>query len=243
MLFRRRVLIHTRADGPGMHVRAALEDDYHHFRVQLHTLHGHIAAIQGEAPRHPYSLCPGALAPLAALKGLEVLRQAHAITRQTDAALHCTHLLDLTGLALAAAVRGHGRHYEVEVPVRVNDHTEPRLWVDGAPLLHWQVQGDLIKAPPSFNGVDLRLGMARWALSNLPDNLAEAALVLRRCTTISKGRTHNLDLQIHARSTGYCHAQQPERAALALRRVGSTWDFTDHPKRLCADDLDWLAGV
>lgn len=243
MLFRRRILINTRMEGPSRHVRAALEDDFHHFRVQLHTLHDEVVSISGEAPRHPYSQCPGALAPLAALKGVKVQRQAHSITRQTEASLHCTHLLDLAGLALAAAARGSGRRYDIEVPMRQNDYTEPRLWCDGEPLLHWQVRGGTIEGPPPFSGVELRQGLARWALSNLPEHLAEAALVLRRCTAISIGRTRNLDIEIHARSTGHCHAQQPERAERALRQIGSTWDFTDRADRLCIDDLAWLAAA
>jgi hypothetical protein len=71
--------------------------------------------------------------------------------------------------------------------------------------------------------------------------MAEAALVLRRCAVISVGKNRPLDAQKHARLSGACYVQQPERAPLALRQVGSTWNFTWQPGQLCRDDLDWIA--
>jgi hypothetical protein len=50
----------------------------------------------------------------------------------------------------------------------------------------------------------------------------------------------DLDNQIHAEPTGRCFAQQPQRAALGLRTVGSTQDFTDAARELCAGDREWL---
>jgi hypothetical protein len=85
--------------------------------------------------------------------------------------------------------------------------------------------------------------MARWALHNLSNEEAEAALLLRRCTLISLGRAHNLDAQAHAASTGLCYSQQPERAVLASRMIGSTWDFSAAQSALCADDQDWLGQI
>eukprot|EP01038_Epipyxis_sp_PR26KG_P003145 gene3145-4459_t len=55
---------------------------------------------------------------------------------------------------------------------------------------------------------------------------ATRLLVLRRGAAISMGKGKPLDAQVHAVATGRCYAQQAERAPLALRQVGSTWDFT-----------------
>ncbi|MFU7548426.1 hypothetical protein ACM9NK_30875, partial [Pseudomonas paraeruginosa] len=79
-------------------------------------------------------------------------------------------------------------------------------------LLSWDVHGSTIEGPPPYCGVNLREGMARWALNHLSEEEAEAALLLRRCTLISLGRMNNLDAQIHASSTGRCYSQQPARA-------------------------------
>lgn len=74
----------------------------------------------------------------------------------------------------------------------------------------------------------------------MPKGEAEAALLLRRCTAIAVGCSRNLDLQVHAKSTGYCFAQQPRRAEQALRVLRSTLDFSATPGLLCADEQNWL---
>lgn len=244
VLFRRRIVLACRSSGSGAVVRTALEDDYHHFRVELCTAAGQVTGVNGTSPRHPYSLCPSASSALSRLVGMPLSGNAHAVTRHTPATEQCTHLLDMAGLACAAAARGiAARQYDVEVEVADLGHRSARLRRDGQPLLNWQVTDWTITGPPLYAGVDLRHGLARWAMSNLSEDEAEAALVLRRCTVISLGRTKPLDQQIHARANGTCYVQQPERATLALRQVGSTWDFTTTPERLCADDADWLAFV
>jgi hypothetical protein len=58
---------------------------------------------------------------------------------------------------------------------------------------------------------------------------------------ISRGRERNLDLLEHAEASGRCFAQQPERAVIALRVVGSTWDFTERAGELCAQDRGFVA--
>jgi hypothetical protein len=158
-----------------------------------------------------------------------------------DPGEQCTHLLDLAGLACAAVSRGLvQRRYDIEVPLRVGGKTQATLARDGCPLLAWEVQDLGITGPAPYAGVSLRHGMAQWALANLAEDEAEAALVLRRCTVISLGKGKPLDLQVHAVPTGACFAQQPQRAPTALRQVGSTWDFSERAAALCADDEAWL---
>jgi len=93
-VFRRRVdIIAHPGNGTG-EVRAALEDDFHHFRVWVCHHQGEVTAIGGEALRYPYSLCPQACDQLQHLVGMKLDRIAHSVTRQTDASHQCTHLLD-----------------------------------------------------------------------------------------------------------------------------------------------------
>lgn len=240
--FRRRVEIVSSAneDGSAGEVRAALEDDFHHFRVRLHHARGLLCEITGEALRFPYSACPQATKPLRELLGMALSPIAHSVTRQTDAKHQCTHLLDLAGLAIAAALRPpQVRRYDIQVPLRVAGKTRPVLSLNDEPLLEWSVNGPIIEGPAPFTGINIREGMARWALSTLSPDLAEAALLLRRCTMISIGKTHNLDSQIHASSTDRCYSQQTVRAPRALRMQGSTWDFASS-ELLCAQDQEWL---
>ena len=166
---------------------------------------------------------------------------AHAVTRTTIGSEQCTHLLELAGLAIATAARGVSRlQYDIEVDAPVHGLRESRLRRDEVPVLTWSVQDNIILGPAPYTNIHLMDGMARWALTNLSTQDAEAALVLRRCTGIAKGRGINLDAQIHAKANGHCFAQQPRHAESALRMVGTTWDFAGRPEQLCRDDLNWL---
>jgi hypothetical protein len=241
-MFRRRIVLSSRFEASQGRTRAALEDDFHHFLVEVVSARGQVTGITAGAPRRPYTLCGEAAAQLDALLGMPLSTVAHEVTRATDPREQCTHLFELAGLAIAAAARGTvRRQYDVEVPDRVDDRTHSRIARDGIRVLEWEVAGTVIQAPERYRGVDLYHGMARWALNSLPPEEAEAALVLRRATGIAKGRGMNLDAQIHARPNGNCFAQQPQRAAAAIRIVGSTLDFASRPAALCADDRDWLS--
>lgn len=241
-IFRRRIALNADPiGGPVLRVRATLEDDFHHFRIELEIRDGVVTAIRAEAPRHPYSLCPAAAEALQALRGSTPSRQAHAVHGIVDASEQCTHLLDLAGLACAAAARGLARRrYDIDMPLRVAGRTRASLARDGVALLAWELQDLTITGPAPYAGVSLRHGMAQWALAHLPEDEAEAALVLRRCAVISLGKGKPLDLQVHAVPTGACFAQQARRAPLALRQVGSTWDFSERAAALCVDDEAWL---
>jgi len=239
--FRRRVGIHSTGDATGGEVRACLEDDFHHFRVRIAHENGTLQLVEGWAVRHPYSTCPLAATQLARLVNAPLNGLAHSVMRVTDPTAQCTHLMELAGLAIAAAARTiELRWYDIEVPRRLAGRTLATLAKDGVPMLAWELLDTTIVGPAPFQGVSLRKGMAAWALANLPVEEAEAALVLRRCALISLGRAINLDAQLHAEPTARCFVQQPERAAQGLRIVGSILDFSDATQDLCATDREWL---
>jgi hypothetical protein len=239
--FHRRIQLEARRAEAGGEVRTVLEDDFHHFRVALRHREGRVTDVRAEAPRHPFTACPAAAAALTALVGMTLDPVASAVSRHTEASGQCTHMFDLAGLAIAAAARGvvH-RRFEIEVPRHVAGRSQVHLMRDDGLQLDWEVEEGTIIAPRPYAGIDMRKGMARWALTELPPDEAEAALVLRRCALIALGRLRDIDQDAHARPSGRCYAQQPERATRALRVVGSTWDFTAHPERLCLDDRTWL---
>lgn len=240
MLFRRRIEISAPSR---CEIRASLEDDFHHFRVSITYADNTVSDVHGYADRFPYSACPAAVEPLKALIGMQLSEVAHSVTRQTDARHQCTHMLDLAGLAIAAANRQtKKRVYEIVIPKRVNDKTTAELWRDGKTCLAWEILGTEIVSPPPYVGIDLNHGMAGWAIKTLKPEESEAALVLRRSVVISRGREYNLDLQEHAKPLGVCFSQQPIRAEHAIRVKGSTLDFTSAPDKLCADDQAWLYG-
>lgn len=239
--FRRRIELAARRTGDGGEVRAVLEDDFHHFRVVVAHRDGAVSAVRGETPRHPFTACPGAAPELSRLAGMRLDPVANSVTLHADATQQCTHMFDLAGLAIAVAARGDSyRRYDIDVPRHVDGRSHACLRRDGVAVLDWEVEGSLILGPAPYAGVDMRQGMARWALGTLPAEEAEAALVLRRCALISLGRLKDLDRQPHAHLSGRCYAQQPERAPQAIRIVGSTWDFSARAEALCQDDRSWL---
>lgn len=240
-VFRRTIEISNHVKVDGGRVRVALEDDYHHFRVQLDYADNHVSDATGEAFRTPYTACGGATAVLTQLQGMPLTTDSVAVTRYGDQRQHCTHMLDEAGLAIAAAAAGTPhRLYHIEVPRHVDGVTHPRLWRNGEPLLQWAVSDNVIESPPPYEDLPLGAGMSRWVQDNLEPDIAEAALVLRRCAMIALGRLRNLDLEKHARNSGHCYAQQPHRAEHALRVKGSTLDFSNHRDDLIASDRSWL---
>jgi hypothetical protein len=242
LIFRRRIGIRSTGDATRGEVRASLEDDFHHFRVRLAHADGKVQQVDGQAVRHPYSTCPLAANQLPRLIDAPLNGPAHAVMRVTSPTEQCTHLMELAGLAIAAAARSISqRWYDIAVPRRVAGRTLATLDKDGSRMLAWELLDTTITGPAPFQGVSLRQGMAAWALAHLSEEEAEAALILRRCALISLGRAKNLDAQVHAEPTGRCFVQQPERAALGLRKVGSTVDFTAAAGDLCAADREWLA--
>jgi Protein of unknown function (DUF2889) len=242
MIFRRRVGIHSAGDAARGETRACLEDDFHHFRVRVDHVDGKVQQVDGWAVRHPYSTCPLAANQLSRLVNTPLNGLAHSVMRVTNPSEQCTHLIELAGLAIAAAARSISqRWYDIAVPGRVAGRTLATLDRDGSRMLAWELLDTTITGPAPFKGVSLREGMAAWALAHLPEEEAEAALILRRCALISLGRAKNLDAQVHAEPTGRCFVQQPERAAQGLRRVGSIVDFSAAARDLCATDREWLA--
>lgn len=239
--FRRCIELESRFNHDGGQIRAVLEDDFHHFRVALRFSNGSVNAIGAEAPRHPFTTCPGAGEALAALVGMPLDPVATAVTRHTDAAQQCTHMFDLAGLAIAAAARRiPHRRYDMEVPRHVDGRSIARLVRDDGFLLQWAVHESTILGPAPYSNIDMRRGMAHWAIETLDEDEAEAAIVLRRCALISLGRRLGVQTGPHTHLAGHCYTHQPVRAQQAIRIAESTLDFTETPHALCVDDRAWL---
>ena len=240
-VYRRGIRIATVA--PGV-VRAELEDDYHHFRCTLTFADGLVAGCEGEAVRHPWTTCPGAMGLLRSLVSTPLDARSTAILGRVRGNEHCTHLVDLAGLAIAHAHSGRAtRRYDITVPDRVGTRSEPVLERDGEVILRWVVDDMTIVDPPPFAGVGVTGGFREFVERELDVDTAEAAVVLRRGTMISWGRSMQLDdvgvaADLGETMLGSCHTFTAGTAEHAGRKRGSTWDFTDAPDRVLDDG--WL---
>jgi Protein of unknown function (DUF2889) len=228
----------------GTEVDAALEDDFHHFRVALRHDGQCVVEIEGRALRWPWSTCPAAAGPLRALVGMPLSPRAGAVGEWTDPHANCTHLFDLAGLAVAHATRSaERRQYDAEIPfgAQSGPPTRVRLWRDGDVVLDWVLEGGRVADPAPYTGAPWRGGFMRWADATLPVEEAEAAIVLRRACEIGMGRGMDLDaveraVELGPMMAGVCFTLQPENAPVAIRNRGTIRDFADDPDALLRDD-------
>jgi len=224
--------------------RAAIEDDFHHFRVVVRHDGGKVTSARSFTFRAPYSLCAAADSRLDALVGQPVTTELPVLTRDIDARQQCTHQFDLACLAVAMAARGPGsRSYHAIVDDSRDDRYRAALIRDGVEVLAWDMDDETIVGPEPFAARSIHTGFTAFIAQNLSGDEAEAALILRRAVFITSGRGVDewIDSLTHALNTGGCWVQQSERYQLALRNKGTALDFSGRADRLTADDSDWIA--
>lgn len=216
---RRRVLVEPE---PGR-VRASVEDDFHHFIVEIEHRDGVIIDVKTQAPRYPWTTCPEAGRLLAdKLCGLDL----DAAAALPDPLSHCTHLYDLALIAAAHATEVRPTTFSAFVGDAVDGRRTTELRRDGAIVLDWPLEGDVIAGASALAGRNLRQ-MRDW-LPAEPPEIQEAARILRRTIFIAGGRGLPLDDLGDATfgRMGACFTFHPERASSARRMRGSVRDFT-----------------
>jgi hypothetical protein len=239
-LYRRRIRLRNLADN---HAAGELEDDFHHFRVDLHHDGQVIVEARGEFFRGPWTVCAEAPEPLRAIEGRPLTASSTGIGAYTAARDNCTHLFDLAGLVVAHATRRTPqREYDVEItdPAGAAQASVATMWRDGVQVLEWNLAHGEIVSPAPWPDAPLRRGFIAWAEANLDPDEAEAAIALRRVIDIAIGRGGNLDVVPGAAAVaelmmGKCQAFSPGKVEVALRNRGSARHFRDHPDVLLAD--------
>lgn len=225
--------------GPG-EVAGELADDAQHFRVTLRHDGARVRDVEGATLRVPWSTCHEASARLEVLRGMPLSPDCTAVGAVSPARIHCTHLFDLAGLAVAHAARaaaGAGGAVEYRCAVwGAPERTRATLDQDGVRRLDWTLEGLTIRAEAPFDGMSLTGSFLAWAREALPPALAECAIVLRRATYISPVRWFELDGFARASdvqpATGQCYTYTDGTAQRSVRQKGSRQDFTHRPEAL-----------
>lgn len=220
-------------------VVANMEDDFHRFRVTLVHDGERVVSLKGEAMRYPWSACPGADSLLARFAGLDLFGSCTALAGHDNPKEHCTHMFDLSALAIAHAQHNRGvRQYDAFIPDFVDRKSTPTLWRDGEKVLEWQTDRGTITDPAPFAGVSMTSGFVRWAEASLDVDTLEAAMVLRRAWDIGRARGRDLDhMETAAELTPFlppapCFTFQPNVVDRSKRMRGTARDFSENPDLL-----------
>ena len=222
-----------------------LEDDFHHFRVELTHDSDNVLSLSGIVLRAPWSTCSEADQPLQKIVGKPLSSDSTAIGNYATPTSNCTHLFDLTGLAISHSMQDEvDCQYDLMVTDPLDEKQELRLWKNGELLLDWLIQEGIIISPKDWEGVSLVGKFIAWAKDNLDPLTAEAAIALRRMTHISTGHGINLDkLEIGTEHTdgpiGRCYTYSTEVLIRAKRMRGTVRDFRkDEHASLMLSDME-----
>ena len=229
--------------------RCVLQDDFHHFVVDVHHDGKFVLRVTVDSVRFPWSTCPNADTALQALAGMPLTTRFTAASRYANAHANCTHQFDAAAHAIThtaatlAGARNRDRRYDVEIGAHIaslaNNPGPNRLWVDGEADLVWTLDGRLAlhDAQPPFDAAPWKGGFMRWADATLEADAAERAIVLRRACDIGLGRGMDLDAiptadELLDRMAGVCYTMQPEIAVGSRRNLGAIRDFSSDPTLL-----------
>jgi hypothetical protein len=232
--YRRRILIEPH---PGK-VTAELEDDYHRMVVALTHRDGVVTEVTSEMKRSPWTLCPGAMAQLAAtFTGTKLA----GFPKRGEKLQNCTHLHDLALFGAAHADETASVAYDILVTDPVDGFREAHLQRNGQPVLDWKLQGDLFLAPAILQGRRLT-EMNDW-IATLDKAGAEAARILRWASFVASGRGRDMPAGMPATAFpgSACYNFQPERAPHSTRRPGADIDFSLPGKAPMADRAEAFA--
>jgi hypothetical protein len=234
-IFRRRIRL---AGSNGM-VLAELEDTNHGFRSRVFHDGERVTDIQAGALRIPLSTCGGATEPIKQLIGTAIDTPAKTITTRVDPRANCTHLYDLTLLAIGHCQRGAStRQYDMEVDDEVGEAAaESRVYCNGELVLRWQARQWLISEGP-FCGKPLYKGFAAWANEAYSGDEQEAAFALQKAYFVSQARRYNMNSMAGTPANdqtamhGVCYSYSAEVIDSAIRTADNVRDFTNTPEQL-----------
>lgn len=240
-IYRRRIkLTGTKKGQNGGYVIGELEDCNHGFRVAVYHQDHAVTDVVGEALRIPMNTCTGAIDPLRALIGSDIGDTPLQLNITANPTANCTHLLDLTILAITHCQRGASdRLYDVEVDDADDQGvSDARVYLNGELVHQWQVKDFAITVPQSLEGNTLLKGFAAWAAPCFSGDEQEAAFVLQKGFFVSQARRYDIDAMAgerninHTTMHGSCYSYTSPRLETAARLPNTVRDFTDTAENL-----------
>jgi len=242
-VFRRRIRLVREGDQHNGRVHGALEDCNHGFQSTVFYVNGHVTDIKPQFMRIPFTTCDGAWQPLQRLQGATVSVSPSELLMMAPPLSNCTHLHDLTLLAIAHTQReSKVVQYDVEVTDASAGVSDLRIWRstdDGQQNLvhHWQSFNYAILSPAEFKGRPLFMGFSRWANDQFSGIENEAAFVLQKGNLVSIGRMLDVEAMTGSRAADEndrvaCFTYSPENSSKAIRIGNTVRDFTASEEKL-----------
>lgn len=242
--FRRRILIVQQ----GEKLTGLLEDTNHGFSVELEFKQHKLCAINAQTKRTPFNTCSNAIEKLDPLIGLDCKLELNSkdLNLLAGANANCTHLLDLTILAILfykpEAVQDETprqRQFDVMVADADAQGSDCQVFCDGKLIHQWQAKQFQITAPQALASMVLYKGFAQWANRFFSDELEnQAAFVLQKGYFVAQARLYDIDAlagekaDAHESMVGACYTYQPDVSALAYRLENTTRDFSNDQTQL-----------
>jgi hypothetical protein len=232
--YRRRI----RLEGSPGQVRAAIEDSYHGMRCTVYHDGRIITNIEADLPRIPLSTCGGAAEPIKTLIGLPLDMPLRDISRHGNPRRNCTHLFDLTLLAIAHARRGECvRQYDVIIEDETEQPAVATVWLNDQLLHQWQISRSVFVGPEPLAGRRVLKGFMAWAETYYSGDQLEAARVLQKGYFVARVRRYDIKSLaglpgLHETDMlGSCYSYSPGVVENAVR-TGSERDFSETPELL-----------
>ena len=228
-IFRRRVRLTVAA----RQANVDLEDSNHAFRVVLRHDGERITSIEPDFVRYPFTTCPESGRYLGAVVG-QPLDGTPDVRLTIETRLRCTHLTDMTALALAhVREAGLARLYDIAVDDEREGRMRGRVGCDGQPVHDWVVAGHAVTAPAAYAGRPMLRGFHAWAREAFAGIALEAAFMLQRGYFVAQARRYNTVPEREHPAIGdglpdgVCYSYSTPVVQRALRIEGSKRDFTN----------------
>jgi len=233
--YRRRILMRGL---PGC-VIAELEDCFHGFRVTIDHNGSTVSNIIGEALRTPMNTCEGALTPIKALIGTALDTPNTAFSSIANPRSNCTHLYDLTVMAIGHACRGE---IDWQYDIIINDEKDGII--DASVLRneelvhHWLVSDGSIQTPKEIAGKPALKGFSKWANDTYEGDDFEAAQALHKGYFVAIALRWDMSAMEGRKVTDYsprlgiCHTYSQKVVGSAYRNRGAIRDFSNSPEAL-----------
>jgi hypothetical protein len=212
-------------------ITAELEDHHHYFQVELTLADDVIQAVTTNAVRSPWTTCADGAAAIRSLIGLSLDEADDPRSWAADRSLHCTHVGDLTLIAVR-----HGRDprpldYRVEIQPAARRRRTATVHCYGEEVMRWDMDAQTIVGPAPFDHLPLdRAAFLPWIRAHLSPGAVEAAMVLRRASSIALGNAFDLDsCSVASDAHGAddtCHTYRAAVVLTARRNVGSSRALT-----------------